>query len=265
VESARLDAPYPLVDTPEERGPDQMAHVARALVAVALIALLAPTTAFAGPGRAKEAPDVRVQHVAALAPDGRSMIVQVLASCPERWTVVEASVRVSQPGAFGQAAFPLTCIGSLRSFLITVPVASGTFQLGDAVVSAAVVVERGKTARADDSRTLPVQPLVLVELAGFARLENDNRAVVIDVTVTCHPETTGLESRLVVSQGRTLGVGLYTPICDGTAHTFSVRVEPPEGVYNPAFVAQALTFANTEHAGQVVYGIDDDGSLELVN
>ena len=43
-----------------------------------------------------------MQHVAGLAPDGRSMIVQVLASCPERWTVVEAVIRVSQPGAYGE-------------------------------------------------------------------------------------------------------------------------------------------------------------------
>jgi hypothetical protein len=109
-----------------------------------------------------------------------------------------------------------------------------------------------------------VHPLVLVELADAARLESGNAAVTLDVSVTCHAEATGLESRLVVSQGRTIGVGLYTPVCDGTRHTFTVRVEASQGVYNPEFVAQALTFANTEVAGQVVYGIDDDGSLELV-
>ena len=206
-----------------------------------------------------------MQSVAGLAPDGRSMAVQVLASCPERWTVVEAVVRVSQPGASGEAAFPLTCIGSLRSFRLTVPAAAAPFQLGDALVSASVVAERGKTARADDSLIVPVQPRVLVELADFARLEAGNGAVVLDVTVVCHAETTGLESRLVVSQGNTLGVGLYTPVCDGTPHTFTVRVEASQGVYNPAFVAQALTLANTDHAGQIVYGIDDDGSLELVS
>jgi len=206
-----------------------------------------------------------VQPVAALAPDGRSMIVQVLASCPERWTVVEAVVRVSQPDASGQESFPLSCIGSLRSFLVTVPIATGTFELGDVLVGASVVVQRGKTARADDSLVVPVQPLVLVELADFARLESGNGAVVMDVTVACHPDTTGLESRLVVSQGQTLGVGLYTPVCDSTPHTFTVRVEASQGVYNPEFVAQALTFATTEHAGRIVYGIDDDGSLELVS
>jgi hypothetical protein len=245
-----------------------MARVASALVAVVVIALLA-LAAVAVPGaaaRVQPTPEVHVQPVAGLAPDGRSMLVQVLASCPERWTVVEAAITVSQPSAFGQASFPLTCIGSLRYFLVTVPVSAGTFALGEVVVSASVGVKRGKTVRADDSLVLPVQPLVLVELAGFARLESGNRAVVMDVTVACHAETSGVESRLVVSQGRTLGVGLYTPVCDGTPHTFTVRVESRDGnLYDPAFVAQALTFANTEHAGQIVYGIDDDGSLELVS
>ena len=243
-----------------------MRRLVRALVVAGVIGLLALATASAPvSARPRQAPEVDVQHVAGLAPDGRSMIVQVLASCPERWTVVEAEVRVSQPEASGEASFPLTCIGYLRPFLVTVPVATGTFHLGDVLVSASVVVERGKTARADDSLVIRVQPLVLVELADFARLESGNGAVVMDVTVACHAETTGLESRLVVSQGRTLGVGLYTPICDGTPHAFSVRVEASQGVYDPAFVAQALTFANTAHAGETVYGIDDDGSLELVS
>lgn len=242
-----------------------MARLPRTLVAIGLIALLGLATA-ASPAtaRPRPAPEVHVQSVAGLAPDGRSMAVQVLASCPERWTLVQAVVRVSQPGASGEAPIPLTCAGFLRSFVITVPVATGTFGLGNAVVSASVVAERGKSASASDSLVLPVQPLVLVELADHARLESGASAVVIDVTVTCHAQTTGLESRLVVSQGLVLGVGLYTPICDGTPHTFTVRVDASPGVFNPAFFAQALTFANTLHAGEIVYGIDDDGSLELV-
>jgi hypothetical protein len=241
-----------------------MASVTRTLVAAGLTVLLALAAASEAAARFQEPPEVRVQHVAGLAPDGSLMIVHVLASCPERWSVVEASVTVSQPAAFGQASFPLTCVGSLRSFFVTVPVGTGPFQLGEVLVSGSVVIERGRTQRADDSRVVPADPLVLVELAGFARLESSGSAVVVDVTVTCHPETIGLESRLVVSQGATLGVGLYTPICDGSPHTFAVRVDASPAVYNPAFFAQALTFANTDHAGQIVYGIDDDGSLELV-
>ncbi|MGH3110219.1 MAG: hypothetical protein ACRDQT_04785 [Gaiellaceae bacterium] len=242
-----------------------MERVARPLAVIALISLLALVAAAApAVARPSKPPEVDVQAVAGMAPDARSMTVNVLASCPERWTVVEAVVTVSQPGAVGQAAFPLTCIGSLRSFWVSVPVSSGTFELEDAQVSASVVVERGKTAQASDSAVVPVQPLVDVALAESAQLESGGGAVVIDVTVACPAGTSGVESRLVVSQGQAIGVGLYTPVCDGAPHTFTVRVEASRGLYRSDFVAQALTFAQIDHAGQIFYGIDDDGSLELV-
>jgi hypothetical protein len=42
-----------------------------------------------------------------------------------------------------------------------------------------------------------------------------------------------------------------------------VRVEADSNPYQPG-VAQAVTFAQIEWQGQVFYGIDDDGALELV-
>ena len=243
-----------------------MERLSRWLAAVGSIALLGFVIgATPASARPSPAPEADVQPVAGMAPDARSMTVQVLASCPERWTVVQAVVTVSQPGAFGESSFPLTCIDSLRSFWITVPAASGTFQLVDAQVSASVVVKRGKTAQANDSDVARVQPLVDVALAGTARLESGGGAVTIDVTVACPAGTSGVESRLVVSQGQAIGVGLYTPVCDGTPHTFTVRVETSESAYQAGFAAQALTFANIDHAGQIFYGIDSDGSVELVS
>jgi hypothetical protein len=243
-----------------------MTSAARTFALVGLIALLGPTAAVAPAGaRVAPRPTVAVQPFAGMAPDGRSIGVQVLASCPERWTVVEAVVTVSQPGAAGRASFPLTCIGSVRSFAVTVPAAGDAFQLGEARVAATVVISRGKTMRADDSLVVPVQPTVLVELADTAQLESGGGAVVIDVTVACPAGTNGLLSSLVVSQaGRSIGSGTYVPICDGSRHTFTVRVEASSGVYE-AGIAQALTFANIEHAGQNFYGIDDDGALDLVS
>lgn len=221
----------------------------------------------ASPAQARPSPNpiVDIQSAAWLAPDGRSITVQVLASCPERWTVAEAVVRLSQPQASGQAPFPLTCIGSLRMFAVTVPSSSGTFALGEAQATASVVIKRGKTQRATDSQLLHVDPAVLVELAESARLESGGAAVVIGVTVACPVGTTGLESRVNVSQsGLVSGNGTYTPICDGSRHTFAVRVEASRGVYQPG-IAQALTFADVEFEGMVFSGVDDDGALELVN
>ena len=88
--------------------------------------------------------------------------------------------------------------------------------------------------------------------------------MLLDVTVACPVGTTGRESGLVVSQGgRVMGTGLYTPICDGSRHTFTVRVQASQGLYEPG-IAQALTFADVEHNGEVFSGVDDDGALDIV-
>jgi hypothetical protein len=230
--------------------------------AVALVTALA----VAGPAGARfqEPPVVDIQTGAAgMSPDGRTIGVTVLASCPERWSVVEATVTVSQPSGSGQASFPLSCIKSMRSFSIAVPATTGSFQLGEALVTATVVIERGKTARADDSEVLPVDPTVLVELAGSGQRVDDGRAVVLDVTVACPVGTTGRQSSLVVSQSPVIiGSGTYTPVCDGLRHTFTVRVETNSNPYQPG-IAQALTFAQIEWQGEIFEGIDDDGALEL--
>jgi hypothetical protein len=219
------------------------------------------------PARAfEEAPTVDIHTAAGLAPDGRTIGVTVLASCPERWTVVEATVRVSQPSGSGEASFPLTCIKSIRSFSIAVPATTGSFQLGEAQVSATVIVQRGKTARADDWEVVSVDPTVLVELASSGLRVDDGQAVILDVTVACPAGTNGLQSSLVVSQSPVIiGSGTYTPICDGSGHTFTVRVEKnaDSNPYQPG-IAQALTFANIDWRGEVFYGIDDDGALDLV-
>jgi hypothetical protein len=84
--------------------------------------------------RVSPGPVVDIQSAAWLAPNGGSVTVQLLALCPERWTVVEAVVAVSQPQASGQASgqasFPLTCIGSLRMHSVAVRSTGGTFELG---------------------------------------------------------------------------------------------------------------------------------------
>jgi hypothetical protein len=243
-----------------------MPALARTLALVGTVALLGVVAAAPAGARFQEAPTVDIHSAAGLAPDGRSINVNVLASCPERWTVVEAVVRISQPGGSGQASFPLTCIKSVRSFWVTVPASSGSFQLGSAQVTASVVIKRGKTARADDAEVVTVDPTVLVELAESAQVLDGGAAVLLDVTVACPVGTTGRESGLVVSQaGIVMGSGRYTPICDGASHTFTVRVSSTNGrLYQPG-IAQALTFADVEFNGQVFSGVDDDGALELVN
>lgn len=213
---------------------------------------VAPADARRSPG-----PVVDIQSAGRLAPDGGSMEVQLLASCPERWAVVDAVVAVSQPQASGQASFTFPCIGSLRMFTVVVPAVGGTFELGEAQATAAVTVARGKTEHTQDSELVLVQPTVLVDLAGTARLESGGGAVVMDITVACPVGATAQESYVNVSQGQTTsGRGTYVPSCDGQQHTFSVRAQALRGVYQ-AGNAHALTFANVEHAGMLFAGVDE--------
>lgn len=239
-------------------------RVGRLIAVAGTIALFGGGAATPSDARVAQGPRVEIQSVAGLAPDGRSIGVQVLASCPERWTVVEAAVTITQPQATGTASFPLTCIGSLRSFSISVPSSGDAFELRQAQATASVVVKRGKTESAHDSQALTVQPTVLVELADTARLEAAGAEAVIAVTVACPVGTNGLESRLNVSQsGLTSGNGTYTPSCDGTRHTFDVRVRASDGVYRPG-EAVALTFADIEFQGEIFYGVDE-GPIQLVS
>jgi hypothetical protein len=238
----------------------------RTLSLVGVLSLLLALAAAAPAGaRFQEPPVVDIQsNPAGLAPDGSSVALAVLAECPERWTVVEAVVRVSQPSGSGQASFPLTCVGFMQPFWVTVPAGVGSFQLGSAQVTASVVIQRGKTARASDSEVLTVDPTVSVALAETAQLQSGGTAVLIDVTVACPAGTTGRESGLVVSQaGQSIGSGRYTPICDGSPHTFTVLVTASQGLYHVG-IAQALTFADIEFQGQVFSGVDDDGALDIV-
>ena len=229
----------------------------RALALTGVVVLLAAGSAGpAGAAHLRRPFTVDIQSAAWLAPDSRSMTVQVLATCPERWTVAEALVTVSQPGASGQASFPLTCIDQVRMFTISVPATGGTFGLDEPTqATASVVIKRGKLERTQDSETLFVQPAVFVDLADTAQLESGGGAVTIAVTVACPVGANGQQSYLAVSQGETRGVGFYVPVCDGSEHTFVVRVEASRGLYQ-AGAADALTFADVEHGGMGFSGVD---------
>jgi hypothetical protein len=235
-------------------------------MAAACLALTAAALLTASPAAARPAapPSVEIStHPALLAPDGRSVGLVVVARCPDRWTVVEASVTVSQPQASGRGSIPLTCIGFDRVFHVLVPVSSGTFTLGSASVTATVVASRGKTQRASDSATLPVDPTVLVELDGSARLEPGGSAVRLGVTIACPVGATGVPSKIGVFQGNTSGFGPYTPVCDGAEHRFDVLVTSTNGLFAGG-IAQTLTFADITYDGRTFSGIDDDGSLDIV-
>ena len=236
---------------------DALPRRVRALVLVAIVGLLASGVVSPAAARAPQVPTVQLSSAAGLAPDGLSLTINVIASCPERWTVVEARVTVSQPQASGTGSFPLTCIGSTRPFFVTVRSTGGRFELGPAQAVATVVVQRGKTAQAQHSAAIQLDPTAVVDIADTAQLQGGGNALTIGVTVACTRGATALESYVAVTQGNLTGRGFYVPTCDGEPHTFTVDVTTSQGVFH-AGDARALSFAFIEFEGISSAGVGDE-------
>lgn len=207
-------------------------------------------------------PTVDLLSVARLAVDGRSVDVDVTASCPARWTVVEAIVTVSQAQAFGSAPFPLTCTGGNKAFTVTIQSGGAPFQLGQAQGTASVVIERGRRLQAQDTQLVRFVPTVNVNLADVAVLTGSGQAVVIDVTVACPVGSNGQQSYVNVQQGQASGFGFFVPSCDGQPHTFTVAVQASQGLYQVGS-AQSTAFAFVGAGGDVFFG-DTTHPIQIV-
>ena len=82
--------------------------------------------------------------------------VRVRFGCAEGLEVLEAHVSVSQSLASGLAGFNIPCTGRRENFFVTVTALEGSFQPGDATVSAfGLVIDQatGLTQQAQDTRT----------------------------------------------------------------------------------------------------------------
>ncbi len=236
----------------------------RVLALAGLVGFLLTGSAQPAEGSPVQSPEVVLGSAAGLAPDGRSVAVNLLAKCPERWTVVETLVTVSQPQASGHASFPLTCTGSFQSFTVTVQSSGAAFLLGEAQATASVLIKRGRTAEAQDSDVVTVEPTVFVDLADTALVQGGGEAVLIDVTAACPVGSSGQQSYVNVSQGQTTsGNGFYVPTCDGQRHTFTVNVQASQGLFQPGG-AHGITFAFVQAGGQSFAGIDENTQLQLV-
>jgi len=230
--------------------------LALVVVLVGLVGAFAPSASAARP----RPPVVELGSAALLAPDGRSLSIEVIARCPERGTLLEASVSIVQPQASGRASFPLPCDDLLRPFRVTVESSGAAFTLGQAQATATVVVKRGKTQQAQDSELVSVQPEVAVQLANTALLQDGGAAVLIDLTVACPIGATGLSSSdVTIGQdqpgGIAGGVANYVPQCDGQPHTLTVTVPASQRPFQ-AGSALATTFAAVAAGGNEFLGVD---------
>jgi hypothetical protein len=236
---------------------DLVSQRARAFLLAGVLALL--VAGGAAPAQARPvppSPTVALGSVARLAPDGRSVDIDLAASCPQRWTVVEAVVSVSQGQASGQAPFPLTCTGGPKAFTVTVQSGGAPFQLGQAQATATVRIQRGRTLQAQDSQVVRVVPSAVVRLADTALLADGGAALFVDVTVGCPVGASGQQSFVTVTQSPTSGQGTFVPTCDGQQHTFTVRVQATQGLFQ-AGSAQGSAFVVIAEGGDLFFGEDN--------
>jgi hypothetical protein len=227
-----------------------------ALLAGAVSLLVAGGVAPAQARPIPPAPTVELGSVARLAPDGRSLDIDVSASCPDRWTVVAASARLSQGQVSGEAGFSFPCTGGLQLLTVAVQSTGAPFQLADAQATASVTIQRGRTLQAQDSGVVRVLPNVVVRLADTAVLVDGGASVLVDVTVACASGPTEQQSYVRLQQGPTTGQGTFVPVCDGQQHTFNVSVLATQGLFVSHF-SLGNAFVIVEHEGDLIFGEDN--------
>jgi hypothetical protein len=228
---------------------------ARRLILVGLVGLLVAGGAQAASAHRTPLSVQIISDQASLAPDGGSMTFYLETVCDRTWTIVEASVTVTQPQASGTGPFTPTCGRIPYNVLVTVPATSGTFQTGPAEATAVLVVQQGPTKRSQDSATLRVRPDVSVNLADQGVLEGDG-AVRINVTVTCPRVAVGQGGYVQIYDGRIVGTGTFGPTpCDTLPHTVSVRVASSEGSFQVG-TAEAFASASATEGGDVFGGFE---------
>jgi hypothetical protein len=96
---------------------------------------------------------------------------------------------------------------------------------------------------------------VQVRIASTATLDHGGQAVFLTITVRCDPVGQVLEAGAFVSQHQASGEGGFTPICDGHARSYQVRVQSFDGPFRPG-AARASAFVILENHGQTFQGQD---------
>jgi len=196
-----------------------------------------------------------ISDQSSITPDGRSMTFNITTRCDRKWTIVEATVSVTQAGASGQGPFTPSCNRLTNVVVVDVPVVDGTFHTGPAQATAVLVVGQGPNKRAEDSGALRVRPSVSGLLADTATLESDG-AVRIDITVTCPMSAVGRGGEVRIYDGRIVGTGTFGPTpCDALPHTVSVRVASSDGSFQVGS-AEASAFAGIEEGGDFFSSFD---------
>jgi hypothetical protein len=104
---------------------------------------------------AQEAPTVEIASTARLLQGGKAVAVQVTVTCPTGETVLEAFLYVNQDGNQGQfASFQPVCDGSPHTFTVRAQAVDFRYQVGQATVSAFVLLASGASTSPTQTVTL---------------------------------------------------------------------------------------------------------------
>jgi hypothetical protein len=192
-----------------------------------------------------------------LEPSGQYANVDVTATCPVGWTWSYGRLYVLQGDRGGAGTFSVACTGTPQVARARVVNGMG-FQLGSWTATAYVgIVRNGQLAEATSTRTIRLEPEVTVRVADQGQLTGSTGGGVrIAMDVACPTGATGVSSGLTVSQnGSSQGAAAFTPICDGTTHTFLLSITASRGVFHTGS-ALADAFPIVDWNGQGFYGFD---------
>jgi hypothetical protein len=214
-----------------------------ALVAIALIigstatvAAKKPTPPPPPPPPPAESPSVTISiaPTASLEPDGVYANIDVTVTCPVGWTWSQGWTYIFQPGDTGGSGTfgPLTCTGTPQVGHSRV-VNGNRIDLGSADAQAFVrIAKNGTQVTSSASRTIAVQPSVVVRIANQGQLTGTSGgAVSLAVAVACPQGATGQASTLAVSQGAASGTASFTPVCDRVSHTLVLSIAASGGTF----------------------------------
>jgi hypothetical protein len=117
-------------------------------------ALLVPQSLILHAHAARPDAQLRIGRQASLTSAGQTVVVRIRVRCLPGWDVLEALVTVSQPVAFGEGFFSLTCDGRWARTDVEVTSFDAPFDPGSATASALLLLtdpETEETAEAQDS------------------------------------------------------------------------------------------------------------------
>jgi hypothetical protein len=190
-------------------------------------------------------------------PNGQYASVDVTVTCPVGWTWSYGRLYVLRGDQGGAGTFSASCTGTAQVARARVVNGMG-FDLGNWTATAYVgIVRSGQQATATSSRTIRLEPTVTARVADQGQLiGSTGSGVKIAIDVACTEGATGVTSGLTVSQnGTAQGAANFTPICDGTTHTFVLSITASRGTFHTGS-AMADAFPITDWNGQGFYGFD---------